>query len=99
LSSWWVDNQEFSVDSVGRVRNLVKLAPGDHTVTVFVSDNNDNVLQATFTVHVGSPFITDTSGTPSIIDSAILFGAGVVATAAVAVVVCAIGRRKPVSSK
>ncbi|MFW9796310.1 MAG: hypothetical protein ACFFE2_04665 [Candidatus Thorarchaeota archaeon] len=99
LSSWWVDNQEFSVDSVGRVRNLVTLAPGDHTVTVYVSDNNDNIQHATFTIHVGSPFITEPSGTPSIIDSAILFGAGVIATTAVAAVVCALGRRKPSGSK
>jgi hypothetical protein len=99
LSSWWVDNQEFSVDSVGRVRNLVTLAPGDHTVTVYVSDNNDNILQTTFTIHVGSPFITEPNGTPNIINSAILFGAGVIATTAVAAVVCTMSRRKPSGSK
>ena len=99
LSSWWVDNQEFSVDSVGRIRNLVTLAPGDHSVTVYVSDNNDNILQATFNIRVGSPSITEPSGTPSILDSTILFGAGAVAATAVAVIVFAMGRRKPSGSK
>lgn len=95
ISSWSVDNTEFSVDSEGRVRNLIALAPGVHAVTVSVSDVNGNVLQGQFTVTVGSPPTTPGGVVvPGIVDSAILFGAGVVATLVVTAVVCSVGRRK-----
>ena len=106
IASWSVDNAEFSVDSEGRVRNLVTLAPGVHAVTVSVSDANDNVLQGQFIVTVGNrpattqPTTTQPTTTPSgggLIDSAILFGAGVGATLVIVAVVCVMGRRKPSS--
>ncbi|MHA1964510.1 MAG: hypothetical protein ACXACG_01425 [Candidatus Thorarchaeota archaeon] len=96
ISSWWVDNSEFSVDWEGRVRNIVPLAPGEHGVTVFVSDVNGNILQGQFTVTVGNPSTTPTTGgePPGILESALPFGAGVAATVAVVAVVCAMGRRR-----
>ncbi|MGY5873809.1 MAG: hypothetical protein RTV72_16290 [Candidatus Thorarchaeota archaeon] len=110
IASWSVDNTEFSVDSEGRVRNLVPLAPGIHAVTVSVEDGNGIILQGQFTVTVGSrptatatttttttTSATTTSGgvTPGIIDTALPFVAGVGATLLVVAVVCFMGRRKP----
>lgn len=110
IASWSVDNTEFSVDSEGRVRNLVTLAPGIHAVTVSVEDVNENVLQGQFMVTVGdrpaattttttttttTDTTTDTDSSPGIFDSAIPFALGVVATIAVVAIVCLIGRRKP----
>jgi hypothetical protein len=99
ISSWSVDNTEFSVDSEGRVRNLITLAPGVHAVTVSVTDVNGNVLQGQFIVTVGARPSTQPTAPPGggIIDSTILFGAGVGATLVVVAVVCALGRRKPSS--
>ena len=107
IASWSVDSTEFSIDSQGRVRNLIALAPGEHSITVHVSDVNGNVLSGSFTVLVGNPptvtgteTTTDTGATlpsGSIIDSAIPFAVGVVATLAVVTVICLIGRRKPPS--
>lgn len=94
ISSWSVDNAEFSVDSEGRVRNLITLASGVHAVTVSVTDNHGNTLETQFTVTVGAA-PTQPTVSPGFFDSAILFGAGVVATAAVAAVVCAMSRRTP----
>ena len=106
ISSWSVDNTEFSVDSEGRVRNLITLAPGVHAVTVTVTDVNGNELQGQFSVTVGDRPTTTTQpttppagGTSALIDSAILFGAGVGATLVVVAVVCTLGRRKPSGSK
>ena len=105
IASWFVSSSEFSIDSEGRVRNMVTLAPGVHSVIVTVTDVNGNELQGTFTVTVGDRPTTTTQpttpsgGTPDIIDSAILFGAGVGATLLVVAVVCAMGRRKPSGSK
>jgi hypothetical protein len=50
---------------------------------------------------VGSPSPIQTNGdyTPSLLDTAIPFGIGVVATVAVATVVCAMGRRRAPSAK
>ncbi len=98
ISSWSVDNTEFSIDSEGRVRNLITLASGEHAVTVSVSDIHGNILQTQFTVTVGSA-PTLPSGTPGIFDSVIPFGVGVIATVAVVAVVCAMGRRRTPSAK
>jgi hypothetical protein len=105
IASWSIDNAEFSIDSEGRVRNLIALAPGEHTITVYVTDVNDNVLAGSFNVIVGNPpTITETTTTAattepsgSIIDSAIPFVVGVVATLAVVTIVCIISRREPSS--
>ena len=43
------------------------------------------------------PTTTPNGGPSGIIDSAILFGAGVGATLVIVAVVCALGRRKPVA--
>ncbi|MFW9812780.1 MAG: hypothetical protein ACFFF9_09995 [Candidatus Thorarchaeota archaeon] len=101
LASWSVDNTEFSVDSEGRVRNLITLAPGLHAVTVSVTDVNGNILQGEFTVTVGdrpaaTTQTTTTGGqvTPGIFDSALPFVAGVGVTIAVVALVCAMGRRR-----
>ena len=78
-------------------------------MTVSVTDVNGNVLQGQFTVTVGDRQIvtqptttqptTGPSGSPGIIDSAILFAAGVGVTLVMVAVVCALGRRKPTGSK
>ena len=94
VSSWSVDNAEFSVDSEGRVRNLIALAPGVHAVTVSVTDLNGNILQGQFTVTVYTPFTTPVGGLSNIFDSAIPFAIGIVATLAVTSIVCLVGRRK-----
>jgi hypothetical protein len=96
ISTWRVDNPEFSVDWQGLVRNLVMLAPGSHGVAVYVSDEYGNTLKGRFTVTVeGTSTTTTNSGeTLSILGTAIPFIAGVTATAAVALVVIIIGRRR-----
>ncbi|MHA2027222.1 MAG: hypothetical protein ACXACG_09930 [Candidatus Thorarchaeota archaeon] len=95
IASWSVDNTEFSVDSEGRVRNLITLAPGEHAVTVSVTDVHGNVLQGQFVVTVGSaPTTPGGPVSPGIFDSALPFVAGVGATIVVVALVCAMGRRK-----
>jgi hypothetical protein len=96
IASWSVDNTEFSVDSEGRVRNLITLALGEHAVAVSVTDVNGNVLQGQFVVTVGSaPTTPGGPVSPGIFDSALPFVAGVGVTIAVVALVCAMGRRKP----
>ena len=100
ISSWWVDNPEFSVDWTGRVRNIVALATGDHGVTVYVSDIYGNVLQGQFLVTVEYlDGITEPDGTPAILEIVVPFGGGVVATVAVAAAIYVVGRRKSAPSK
>jgi hypothetical protein len=105
IASWSVDNTEFSVESEGRVRNLITLVPGVHAVTVTVTDVNGNNLKGMFTVTVGNrpptthPTTPPTGGPAGIFDSVLPFAVGVGATLFVVAVVCALGRRKPSGSK
>ncbi len=97
IASWSVSSTEFSIDSEGRIRNQVPLAPGEHAISVYVTDNNGNILAGSFSVLVNNPS-NDTGTTQpggSIIDSAIPFVVGVAATLAVVGVVYIFSRRKP----
>lgn len=94
ISAWWTNNPEkFSIDWEGRLRNIVTLAPGDHAITVYVSDPYGNILEGNFVLIVEGS-LTSVGTIPDFLNmnSMIPFIAGVFATIAIVTIVLVVRR-------